>query len=329
MGCELLRFHTFRESLTTAETFLHTLGCGWSLIDELLKDGDCSSIDLPRISQPLCTALQVALIDLLTFWDIKPDYVIGHSSGEIAAAYAFGAISREDAWKLSYHRGWLTSAMKDLAPSLKGCMLAVALSEKRVQDYLAMLKKGTAIVACINSPESVTVSGDESAVLELEKILSYEGIFARLLKVDNAYHSAHMKTIEHYYQKSIQDIPTKKSTEGRVMFSSVTGQSIGADSLGPSYWVQNLVSPVRFSEAFSSLLQYRRSKVDAVLEVGPHNVLQGPINQIIDAKLKSKSRPSYFSMITRGKDSSSTSMQAAGHLWSLGVPVDLGKVNEM
>jgi acyl transferase domain-containing protein len=327
MGRELLEYHIFEDCLNMAETYLRSLGCEWSLMSELLKDAEVSLIDLPRISQPLCTALQIALVDLLGHWGVEPQAVVGHSSGEIAAAYALGALTREDAWKLSYHRGRLTSAMKFLAPNLRGRMMAVALSTDEMQKYLANLKEGIAIIACINSPESVTISGDEFAVLELQNLLKHDGIFARLLKVDNAYHSHHMKIIEHHYLQSIKGLQPLAAKLGRKMVSSVTGEVINSSDLGPYYWAQNLVSPVKFLEALTSLLRSKGYKPDIILEIGPHAALQGPIKQILDATLKTKSKPISISILYRGKDAISTSLSTAGYLWTLGTPIDLNKVN--
>jgi acyl transferase domain-containing protein len=327
MGRELLQYEVFSNCLNTADSYLRSLGCEWSLMTEFLKDEEKSIIDLPRISQPLSTALQIALVDLLEHWGVKPSSVVGHSSGEIAAAYTLGAITREAAWKLSYHRGRLTSAIKYLAPNLKGRMMAVALSSGNTAELLADVKEGNAIVGCINSPENVTVSGDEVAVLSLETTLKSRGIFARLLKVENAYHSFHMKIIERHYLQSINGIQIHEAQQGRTMFSSVTGKAISPGDLGHLYWAQNLVSPVQFSDAFTSLLQSKRVRPDVILEIGPHGVLQGPMKQIIDAKSKSKLKPSCLSILSRGKNAVVTSLQAVGHLWSVGCPVDLNRVN--
>lgn len=328
MGRELLQYERFSKCLQEADAYLKTIGSEWSLMTELLKDENTSIVNLPRISQPLCTALQVALIDLLKYWDVEPHAVVGHSSGEIAAAYALGGLSREDAWKLAFHRGRLTSAIKYLNPNLKGRMMAVALSKEAAEKFIENLKYGTAIVACINSPENVTVSGDESAVLELEKVFAAEGIFARLLKVENAYHSSHMKVIARHYLQAVQDIQVLSAAPGKLMFSSVTGKRIDSQELGPAYWVQNLVSPVKFSDAMNSLLHCKTLKPDILVELGPHAVLQAPLKQILDAHTKPKSRPMYVSTLYRGKDAIATSLEAIGHLWTQGYPANLELANK-
>jgi len=328
MGRELLRFERFSKSLEEADGYMKAIGSEWSLQTEFLKDEDTSIINLPQISQPLCTALQVALIDLLKYWGIEPHAVVGHSSGEIAAAYALGALSREDAWKLAFHRGRLTSAIKYRSPNLKGRMIAVAISREKAEKFIGNLEGGTAVVACINSPESVTISGDESAVLELEKVFVAEGIFARLLKVENAYHSPHMKVIEYDYLQAAQDIQVLEVAPGRTMFSSVTGKSIDSQGLGPDYWARNLVSVVNFSEAMNCLLHCKNVKPEILLELGPHAVLEAPLSQILDTETRSKSRPVYVSMLYRGEDAVATSLEAVGHLWTHGYPANLELVSE-
>ena len=327
MGRELLQLEQYSKSILEADHFLTSIGCEWSLMTELLKDEATSIVNLPRISQPLCTALQIALIDLLRYWGIEPRAVVGHSSGEIAAAYALGALSRQDSWKLAFHRGRLTSAMKYLNPTLKGRMIAVALPNEEAEAFIGSLRSGTAVVACINSPENVTVSGDENAVLELEKLLAAEGIFARLVKVENAYHSTHMRVIERHYLDAIQDIQVLETISGRKMFSTVTGSEVECHDLGPAYWARNLVSPVKFSDAMNSLLRSKSAKPDILLELGPHAVLQAPVKQILDAATKPKSRPIHVSMLYRGKDSIATSLEAVGHIWTHGYPANLELVN--
>ena len=327
MGRELFIYSVFSDSLAASDAYLKSIGSTWSLLTELLKDKDSSMVDLPRLSQPLCTALQIALVDLLNHWGLTPTAVVGHSSGEIAAAYCLGSLSSQNALMLAYHRGRLASAMKDIAPGLKGRMIAVALSQELAEPYIMRLTSGNAIVACINSPESVTISGDETAIMELQNNLNASGIFARLLKVENAYHSSHMKTIENHYIDAVRDVQASEASDGRLMFSSVTGKLVSGVDLGADYWARNLVSPVIFSEAVNSLLLSRTAQPDVLLEIGPHSVLQAPLKQILDAFHNSKVRPASISMLERGKDAAMTALQAAGELWTRGYPIDLEKVN--
>jgi acyl transferase domain-containing protein len=154
MGAALRARAPFRQSLSRAEAQLASLGCKWSLIDELIATKDTSRIDEPYLSQPLCTALQLALVDLAAEWKILPRAVVGHSSGEIAAAYAAGYLSHEDAMTVAYWRGVLSADVNNRLQGKTGAMMAVGLSEMDVQPYLDKVPLRTVVVACINSPRS-------------------------------------------------------------------------------------------------------------------------------------------------------------------------------
>lgn len=139
------------------------------IADELERDFETSLVNKAIYSQPLCTALQIALVDMLASWNVHPRSVTGHSSGEIAAAYAAGALDLQDAMLIAYERGCETS---DLAKKgLKGAMTAVAMERDELVPILAALKNGKAVIACSNSPSSFTVSGDKSALDELQQVL--------------------------------------------------------------------------------------------------------------------------------------------------------------
>ncbi|KAI1462907.1 ketoacyl-synt-domain-containing protein [Daldinia caldariorum] len=356
MGRELLGFDAFLQSIEDASSYLQThLDAPFSLLAELLKDESRSLINKPEISQPATTAIQVALVDLLTkYFGVTPNYVCGHSSGEIAAAYALGALSREDAWELAFHRGRCAGAMLALQdqPPSKGSMLAVGLPSSEAHKYVDVVGNDKVVVACINSPVSVTLSGDEGAIQELQRALQAAGVFNRLLIVDIAYHSHHMKRCEDAYLKSITHIKPKKprrgmishphirgglvkpedirvgttsialSNEAPVMYSSVTGHVISWEDLSPEYWVRNMASPVLFADAMHSMMSVKNSeKPSFILEVGPHSSLQGPIRQILDAEEKLRQRPVYSSLLRRGRDATVTLLEATGKLWGNGFEI--------
>lgn len=139
-------------------------------------------INKAEFSQPLCTAIQIALVNYFAKCNVTPIAVVGHSSGEIAAAYAAGAITAAEATLISYYRGLVTKCMTQ-----KGSMAVVGLSRESVSPYLA----DGATVACMNSPRSTTISGSEDAIEQsLEAIRTDDpSIFTRLLRVEIAYHS--------------------------------------------------------------------------------------------------------------------------------------------
>ncbi|KAJ3504570.1 hypothetical protein NM208_g16319 [Fusarium decemcellulare] len=165
-----------------------TLGSAtWHLGEEMLAEGAASRVGEAVMSQPLCTALQVLLVDLLDKAGVGFAAVVGHSSGEIGAAYAAGFISAFDAIRIAYYRGLVGEKVP------RGAMLAVGTSWEDAHD-LAQLRafRGRLTVAAHNSSASVTISGDTDAIAHAKKVFDEEKKFARLLKVEKAYHSHHM-----------------------------------------------------------------------------------------------------------------------------------------
>lgn len=152
--------------------------------------------------------MQIALTDLLASWKIVPLAVIGHSSGEIAAAYCSGGLSFESALTVAFHRGALAARLA-AKTSNPGAMTSVALSESEIEPYLAKVASttgGTAMVGCVNSPKNVTITGDFHSIEALNRSMDQQGIFARELKVNVAYHSPHMHAVASEYSTLIHSI---------------------------------------------------------------------------------------------------------------------------
>ncbi|KAM0522380.1 hypothetical protein ACHAPE_001969 [Trichoderma viride] len=333
MGIELLQYRIFRESVESAERYLRRIGCPWSVMEELQREDAISNINQPLYSQTICTVLQVAIVQLLTSWNITARSVVGHSSGEIAAAYAIGAISREDAWKVAYWRGKLSSELLKSSPNLTGSMMAIGASAEQAQKWLDELTEGKCVVACVNSPSSVTISGDEAGIDELAAKLKQREIFARKLKVDTAYHSHHMLAVKDPYTKALANMKTRQGPpNGPQMFTSVTGHVISANELGPSHWVTNLTSPVLFSDAVRELLrpksredQNHGCSADIMVEIGPHSALQGPIRQILSGF--GATNTEYRSVMSRGKNAVDTILTAVCDLVSRNSSADILAIN--
>ncbi len=187
---------------------------------------------------PLTCAVQLASVKLLSHWGIKPAAVTGHSTGEVAAAFAAGAISLEEAVVITYFRGKINAEAVERKTS-GGAMMAVGLGPSEVNSYLQEVKNGRANIACFNSPSSVTLSGDVDAINELEKRFESEGIFARKLKVQAAFHSHHMFPLQKEYRAALTKYMTKgvRTFAQGVKFSSpVSGDVLyDADMLGPEH----------------------------------------------------------------------------------------------
>ena len=335
MGRELCAYPMFLQSLEEASAYLVSLGATWSLLREFLSDEKSSRINSPAFSQPICTALQIALVDLLNHWGVKPSAVAGHSSGEIGAAYAKGAIGREAAWAISYHRGRLSANIPGLAPSVRGAMLATSLGADALKPFIDRVTDGQIVVACKNSPSSTTASGDLAAIIQLETMLKEEGQFARRLVVETAYHSSHMEIIADLYLNSISSFqPILDGSDTVKMFSSVTGKLIESSELTPAYWLQNMVGQVDFAGALQSLIRHspgkRRSTkpfVDTLVEVGPAAALQGPIKQTLKGEESKLADVASMSVLQRGKDACGTALDVVGRLFQQGYPVKVEKAN--
>ncbi|CAO2653522.1 Nn.00g029330.m01.CDS01 [Neocucurbitaria sp. VM-36] len=328
MGLELLERPVFRASVEESAKILESLGCEWNPIEELSKSKDDSQLGVPAISQPICSVLQIALVQELCAWGVTPEKVVGHSSGEIAAAYTTGAISHKDAIALAYFRGKSSAGLKHL----KGGMMAVAASPEDAKKLIleAMPAGRVVNVACVNSPSSVTLSGDVDALEELRNLLEERGVFARRLKVDVAYHSTHMNNVMSEYSSSIADVEPVQTVEGSPkMISSVTNDQVDCELLGPYYWVRNLISPVLFSDALKELVTPSdgdgKNVVDLLVEIGPHSALAGPVEQILAHNgIKGVA---YASMLTRGANAIDCALSLARELFLHGVHFDIEKAN--
>nr|ALQ32778.1 putative polyketide synthase [Fusarium babinda] len=337
MGRELIvAYPIFRESILDGELILKDLGCPWSATEELLKDAQTSRVNEVMLSLPLCCLVQMALVRLLRSWGISPTAVTGHSSGEVGAAFAANAINMREALAIVWSRGTLTEEFQRKIQR-KGGMLAAGLSREEATPYLQHLTSGKVVVACVNSPSSVTLSGDVPAIVELEHKLKRENVFARRLKVDAAYHSEHMEVFADYYlDYLVERMSNDRDLNGVIFSSPTTGKRITrAQDLGPVHWVQNMVKPVEFLDSLTNMCidttisesSPSRKSIDIVVEIGPHSALSGPIRQILQTPELKGLGIQYGSCLSRGSDAVMTMQNLAAFLVSKGFPLRLQAVN--
>lgn len=342
MGRELKLYKVFRERLEYADRELKALGADWSLLEELELDQDDTRVNQPFVSQPACTALQIALVDLYKSWGITPRKVIGHSSGEIAAAYAAGILSFHAALRVAYMRGLYSSKVNSRSTGPAGAMMAVGLSQAEADAAIASLDPslGKAVVACINSPSNVTVSGDRPVLEALMDGLGSRNIFCRFLQVKTAYHSHHMETVAADYQNSLKNLPVYPIDPSVEMVSTVTGHFVAKKQiLDGKYWTANMVSSVLFSQGLEQLCLGQddpetkpkgvsnQAAVDILIEIGPHAALSGPVKQILAIPTLVKSGIVYKSALMRKVDACKSALETATFLFSKGCPVDLNILN--
>lgn len=297
----------------------------WSLVAELTESRTARHMRQPEISQPLVTALQLCILVVLESWNIKPSCVVGHSSGECAAAYVAGWVDRAGALKAAFYRG--RAAMNRNAETEDDVgMLAVGLSVEAVSPFLEK-HAGSASIACFNSPSSLTISGRKSALEAMAEKIKAAGHFARPLLVDMAYHSKFMSVVgeEHHKLLDTDDKFTPlDGSSGVSMFSSVTGlkKDTPADSL---YWKTNMVSPVRFDDALKEMI--KKDSPTFLIEIGPSGALAGPVSQVLKS-LPNGGDVSYCASWARGANAGKSLFDVAGRLFVTGAPIDVAVVNE-
>jgi acyl transferase domain-containing protein len=259
------------------------------------------------------------LIALLSEWNIHPSAVVGHSSGEIAAAYAAGLLTAPQAIVAAYLRGVaVEKSSKD------GAMLALGASSKKAQEILeAAGVSNAAMVACVNSPNSVTISGTRNAISTLRTCAEQQKTFCRALKTNGmAYHSPQMKEVGDLYEQLLQShMPLtndQPELEKVVMVSTVTRKQL-SEFPGPKYWRRNLESPVLFEQGISEL---ETTEGYHVLELGPQGTLQGPLKQCRGAGRK------YSSVLQRNVPQVDSLLHLTGGLFLSGYTFDMAAVNK-
>ncbi|KAL8732943.1 MAG: hypothetical protein Q9181_003765 [Wetmoreana brouardii] len=323
MARELLEYPVFRASLLRSQDFLQTLQCSWILLVELTRDQTTTRINDPELSQPLCTAVQIALVDL----------------------YCAGYLSHASAIRVAYYRGALASKLaKAMTSSFS--MLSVGLSESSVEAYIRDLQtKETRVletegitISCVNSPNNVTVSGPNHLLEQFQKHLQDRNVFLRQLKVNLGYHSSQMSAIAEEYLSYLQGLSMSRRPSQARMISTITSNTADAKTVcSGRYWVQNLVSPVKFCQAMTTAC-FRSSKVDVMkkldrshideivtdiwVELGPHSTLRGPIGEILQSVGRSK-EVTYMSALVREHAATHTFLRSVGRLYCQGIHVNL------
>ncbi|KAH7213281.1 putative hybrid PKS-NRPS enzyme [Fusarium redolens] len=304
--------YQFRESIKKCQDAL----CGipdaptWSLMDELMAYEEKSRIGEAAISQPLCTATQIAIVDVLASAGVHFDAVVGHSSGEISAVYAAGLLSATDAMCIAYYRGLYAKHASGPSGS-KGSMMAVGMGSEDATAFCDQEQfKGRISLAASNSPSSATISGDEDAILEAKEILEGQKTFARLLKVDTAYHSHHMRACAEPYLESLKacNITVNPPSNNCIWVSSVYGNADMLDdeddlsALAGQYWIDNMCS------------LWRAGPFNLSLEIGPHPALKGPASQTMKTAL-GHVLP-YATFLRRAYDDAEAFSGGIGYVWA-------------
>ena len=256
MGRTLLADATFSAFIDECEPHFQKLA-GWSLRQAFQLDS--TSIDQTAVVQPMLFALQAGLTRMLAAWGVVPEVVIGHSVGEVASAWASGALDLADAIHLVVHRGRLMDR-----DSSKGRMISVAAS---AQDLSLYMEPGVCVGA-VNAPGTVVLSGEHEAMEKVNQRLRHAGFECTDVKVEYAFHSAQLDVIEGELKSALASLKPQKPA--RTMLSTVTGAPV--ETVDANYWWQNVRATVRFSDAVARAVS---DGITLFLEVGGHPVL-GP-----------------------------------------------------
>ncbi|MFI6512758.1 type I polyketide synthase [Streptosporangium sp. NPDC050855] len=245
----------------------------WSLTGVLRGDPGAPSLERVDVVQPVLWAVMVSLSRLWEGHGVRPDAVIGHSQGEIAAATVAGALSLEDGARVAALR---SRAIGDVLAG-RGGMLSVGLSEQELSARLESWRDRIS-VAAINGARSVVVSGAPDALDDLTAELTADGVRARRIPVDYASHSAQ---VEELRERLLRDLGPIRPRRGEVpMISTVTGEWIDTSTLDAGYWYTNLRRTVGFDAAVRALA---RQGYGVFVESSPHPVLTMGLQETLDA----------------------------------------------
>lgn len=324
-------FPVFRETIRKLDQVLKRLphAPDFTLEEQLSTPAETSRISDPDVAQSTLTAVQIAIVDLLYSWGVAPKATIGHSSGEVAAAYAAGLVSAPEAIVAAYYRGYslVRYAQKG------GSMLALGKGANDFESYRCRLDSNI-VVACENSPNSVTLSGPVSGIHAALDMFASEKVFARELRTGMAYHSPFMQSASGPMAVMIAEALERLDGLDRIwrfpertMISTVTNKRLRRGDITPSYWTTNLVSPVLFNTGIQALVSDESfGNINGFLEVGPHSALAGPFKQICQGNSYTYA---YVPTIVRNEgDSSISLLKTAGDLYLASYPVDLVRVNQ-
>ena len=313
MGRSLLASEpVFAAKVAEIDALFSRLGNEHTLAELFAADEQASQIDRTQCAQRAIFAVQAGLAALWESVGIRPDFVVGHSVGEVAAAYIAGALSLEDAVTISFHRSRLQAR-------LAGCggMLAVGLSEGDVRPYLEGIEDAVSLAA-VNSPGSITLAGDAGALQRLQAQFESRQIFARMLNVEVPYHSPAMDRITDEIRDALQGIlpiPTRIP-----LVSTVTGTIIDGTSLDGDYWVRNVREPVFFRKAMQSLTH---SGCTVFVELGAHPVLATSISECLAAD---RANGVVIASQRRKQDDSLTFWSAFGQIFCRGTDIPFDRI---
>ncbi|MET0402027.1 MAG: acyltransferase domain-containing protein, partial [Cystobacter sp.] len=284
----------------------------WSLLSVLRGEEGTPPLERVDVLQPVLFAVMVSLAELWSHLGLRPDAVVGHSQGEIAAACVAGVLSLEDAARVVARRSLALARL-----SGRGTMALVELPAAEVESRLARFD-GRLTLAAINGPRSTVVSGEVAAVESLLGELEKAGVFARGIRVDYASHGPQVEAIR---DDLLDVLAGVQPVETSLRFvSTVSGQGVEGSRLDAEYWYQNLRQPVRFAEAVSLLVS---EGYHHFVEVSPHPVLTMALKGSLEAAERSGA---VVGTLRRDAGEPRQLLLSLSELFAQGVPLDWSRL---
>lgn len=281
----------------------------WSLLEELQKSEEESRISDTNIAQPSIFSIQIALFEMWKAKGIEPGGVVGHSIGEVAAGYASGALTLEQAVKLIFHRSRVQFKATD-----KGRMLAIGVSHAKAKEIIKG-REDKVQVGAVNAPEMVALSGNTDTIEEIAAEMNEKDIFHRLLVVNVPFHSHHMEPLKEELLESLgadwKTVPSKIP-----FYSTVEGKIVPGEDLDPMYWFRNVREAVLFTDAVAAQI---KDGFDTFIELGPHPIHAIGINELLK---KNKTKGLVLASLRRKEDEKKQFLSSVAKLHAWGVQVD-------
>ncbi|WP_233835397.1 type I polyketide synthase [Paraburkholderia sp. ZP32-5] len=261
----------FRAALDEVDALWRADGSG-SLVDVLYAGASAEWLAATENAQPLLFAIQVGITRVLEARGIGFDAAVGHSVGEIAAAWASGALTLAEAVRVIRIRSGAQGLTRGT-----GKMAAVGIGEADARELIARLGLAETVeLAGTNSPEAVTLAGSPEGLEAIGASLAASGSFFQLLDLDYAFHSSRMDAIEPVVRTGLADLAPREGTKRYV--STVTGDTLSGTALDAGYWWRNIREPVRFDAALARLAE---SGVRMFIEIAPHSILRHYVKQTL------------------------------------------------
>jgi acyl transferase domain-containing protein/surfactin synthase thioesterase subunit/acyl carrier protein len=308
MGRELFdQEPVFRQSIEDCDKAFRAY-TDWSLKDQLFASAEQSRLTEIQVIQPALCAVQIGLAKLWMSWGIKPHAVVGHSMGEVAAAFISGALSLDDAARIICTRSRLMKTVSGKG----GAMAVTELSLSQAEELILRFPKLS--IAVNNSPKSTVLAGDQQAITEVLNELEGKGLFARQVKVDVASHSKQMDPLKAELHKELNTIrPVKNSIP---IFSTVRSKEMEGETLNADYWVDNLRQTVQFASVLETLMQHGHV---IFIEASPHPVLTNAVNECAEHQRKNVMS---FASVYREKPEQESIYKNLGDLYSKGYAIN-------